>query len=113
MESAGKKAAVRFLTEAIEGHLARTQQTRAALADACVPPMSEGYFSKRASGQQGDLIEFAFTLPAEIRAEFFQRLADAEGSDPFLLAAEQFVAMGVRLMRLAARKPKMVKAALR
>ena len=100
VESVGKTDAVRFLTAAIEGYLARTQTTRAALAAQC--RMSEGYFSKRASGQQGDLIEFVCALPAEIRAEFFSALAEAERVDPFLVAAEQMVTVAVRVIRLAA-----------
>lgn len=85
------------------------------LADEC--GMSRGYFSKRASGQQGSLFDLAYQLPARrasIRADFFSRLAEQENLDPVTQAAEQAVMAALRLIRVCQRgSSRMAKAGLR
>ena len=66
--------------------------------------MSRGYYSKVASGQQGDLIELAYRLPgrlAFIRADFFDRLAQSEQHDPLGHATEQMAVAAIRFLRAA------------
>lgn len=81
--------------------------------------ISRGYYSRVASGQQGDLIDLAFRLPREragIRAAFFTRLAEAEARDPLTTGLEELVIVALRVLRLAQQqtsgRPRMAKAGL-
>lgn len=74
------------------------------LADDC--GISRGYYSKVASGQQGDLLDLAYRLPvkhAAIRADWFRRMSESEQIDPVEHAAEQVAAAAIRFLRLRAR----------
>jgi hypothetical protein len=80
--------------------------------------MSRGYYSRVANGQQGDLLDLAYRLPAKhagIRAAFFARLAEAEARDPFGVAVEELVIVALRVLRMAqtsAGRQRMAKAGL-
>lgn len=65
--------------------------------------MSKGYYSKVASGEQGDLLGLVYRLGEkhpDLRHDFFCRLAELEMADPLDRAAEQLVRASVRFLRL-------------
>jgi hypothetical protein len=86
------------------------------LADDC--GVSRSYYSKVASGAQGDLLDLVYRVGKkrpELRREFFVRLAEHEGVDPVSAAAEQMVVAALRFLRLRGLrvvKSRMAKAAL-
>ncbi len=100
VETGGKRLAIRCLNDAIDASgVARKQ-----LAEDC--GWSEGHFSKVASGQQGELLDLAYRLPAHraaIRSDFLNRLADLEMTDPLEEATEQLAIAAVRWFRAARR----------
>lgn len=98
-----KADAVRCLLAAIESFLAAHGMSRAQLAeDIC--GVSPSYFSKIINGEQGDLFEFVYgKLPAEIRQDFIERLAELERLDPFALALEQLMVAAFRVIRTGRR----------
>lgn len=99
VESVGKPVAIACLNGAIESFLAAHQMSRAQLAeDIC--GVSESNFSKLKDGKQGDFWAFVYTLPADIRADFFERLHETEFSDPLALALEQLQIAMSRVTRL-------------
>lgn len=65
--------------------------------------MTPSYYSKVASGQQGDFLGMIFTVgqsfPAMKRA-FIAGLAEIEGADPLTQAVEQLVTAALRFMKL-------------
>lgn len=71
------------------------------LADAA--GMSTSYFSKVSSGQQGDLLGMVIvigqTYPT-LRRAFVLGLAEIEGGDPEVEAAEQLIHMAQRFIKL-------------
>jgi hypothetical protein len=80
--------------------------------------LSRSYYSKIASGEQGDLLGLVYRVGKkrpELRREFFVRLAEHEGVDPVSAAAEQMVVAALRFLRLRGLrvvKSRMAKAAL-
>jgi len=65
---------------------------------------SEAHYSKVAHGVQGDLMELLARLPAHranLRADFFLRLTEAEGVHPIVIAAEEAIAAVSRFLRYA------------
>lgn len=93
----------------------------AAVVDGCGVPrkalaiecgMSEGYFSKVVSGQQGDVVALLYKLRPSIRGEFYRRMAALEHADPIDVAAEQLVFAAVQFLRLRGVKARMAKAVL-
>lgn len=72
-----------------------------ALADAA--GMTAPHFSKVSSGQQGDFLGMVFrigqTYPA-LRRAFISGLAEIEGADPLMQAAEQLATAAMRYLRL-------------
>jgi hypothetical protein len=99
VERLGKLVAIRCLNAAIEAFIVPRNLSRAQLAeDLCGYP--EANFSKVANGKQGDFWELVYKLPADIRADFYDRLADTERVDPLLLAMEQLQAALIRVVRL-------------
>lgn len=98
METDGKAVAIGFLNEVIE----ESGVQRKVLAAEC--KWSEGQFSKVASGQQGDLFELVYRLPAHraaIRAAFFGRLIQSEQRDAISDATEQLAIAAIRWFRAA------------
>jgi hypothetical protein len=97
--SPGKPLAIRCLNAAIEAFIVPRNLSRAQLAeDLC--GYTEGNFSKVANGQQGDFWALVYKLPADVRADFYDRLAETERVDPLLLAMEQLQAALLRVVRL-------------
>jgi len=65
---------------------------------------SEAHYSKVSHGLQGDLMELLARLPphrANLRADFFLRLTEAEGVHPIVVAAEEAIAAVSRFLRYA------------
>jgi len=65
---------------------------------------SEAHYSKVAHGLQGDLMELLARLPAHranLRADFFLRLTEAEGVHPIVIAAEEAIKAVSRFLRYA------------
>ena len=65
---------------------------------------SEAHYSKVANGHQGDLMELLARLPAHranLRADFFLRLTEAEGVHPIVIAAEEAIKAVSRFLRYA------------
>lgn len=85
------------------------------IADAA--KMTPSYFSKVSSGQQGDMLGMVIvigeTFP-HLRRAFIIGLADIEGSDPMVYAAEQLAIAALRFMRVhgAAFPKRMARASL-
>ena len=94
LESSGKSAAVACLEAAI----AARGVPRKVLADQA--GMSEANFSKVANGRQGDLFDLVYALPADLRADFFCRLAESERLEPEARAAEQLILAAARFLRV-------------
>lgn len=76
---------------------------------------SKGYYSKVASGQQGDLLGMVFQVGQQrpdLRRAFIAKLSDFEQLDPIAVAAEQAAIAAIRLVR-ACRASRMAKAGTR
>lgn len=100
----GKRIAVNCLSEAI-GDVAHET-----LAKEC--GMSPGYFSKVASGQQGDFIGLIHKLRPEIRQKWYARMAELEAADPLARAAEDLLRASARYLQLCGVAKVMAKATL-
>lgn len=100
----GKRLAVRCLSEAI-GDVPHDT-----LAQEC--GMSPGYFSKVASGSQGDFIGLIHKLRPEIRRRWYARMAEIEQADPLARAAEELLLASARYLRLCQVSTAMAKAGL-
>ena len=95
---AGKASAVRCWREAVD---ASGLDDKVLAADA---GMSAGYYSKVASGEQGDLLGLVYRLGAqhpELRRDFICRLAEFEMADPFLRAVQDLHKATMRVMVLS------------
>lgn len=98
-ERLGKKVAIACLSAAIESFIAARDWSRAQLAeDIC--GMTESNFSKTANGGYGDFWALVYKLPADIRADFFERLHESERVDPAHVA-EQLILVALQLVRVA------------
>jgi hypothetical protein len=99
----------RFWTDVVEGAHLQDKD----LAD--LLGWSKGYYSKVASGQQGDLLGMVFQVGLQrpdLRRAFIAKLSDFEQLDPVAVAAEQAAIAAIRLVR-ACRASRMAKAAPR
>jgi AraC-like DNA-binding protein len=99
-QSDGKTAAVCCWLKAVE---------RSGISDkvlAADARMSRGHFSKVSNGVQGDLLSLVYRVGRkhpELRLDFFCRLAEAEGADPIVMAAQQLAAAALRFLTLRSR----------
>lgn len=97
-ERDGKRVAIACLSAAIESFIAARDWSRAQLAeDIC--GMTESNFSKTVNGGYGDFWALVYKLPADIRADFFERLHASEQVNP-LIVAEQLIATAFQLLRV-------------
>lgn len=65
--------------------------------------MKPDYYSKVATGKQGDLLDLVYRLPPSLRAmrhEFFARLCEDEQIDLEARAAEQLTVAAIRFLRV-------------
>lgn len=108
---AGKVQAIRCFLAALESFMAAHNLTRAEIAETCCG-VSESYFSKLANGQQGDLFALAFLVPADIRIDFFERLAALEQADPQRRAAELLALACIRYLSLATQSDRVPEAVI-
>lgn len=94
-----KAVAVACLRASIDSFLAAHRMSREQLAeDVC--GISRPYFTKLENAEQGDFLAFVMEkLPADIRKDFIERLAEQERLDPFALAVEQVMVACIRLIR--------------
>lgn len=99
VERVGKPLAIACLNGAIESFIVPRNMSRRELAeDIC--GTTEGNFSKVVNGVQGDFWALVYKLPADIRSDFYDRLAQTERIDPFQVALEQLNAALLRVLRL-------------
>ena len=68
--------------------------------------VSASYFSKVSSGEQGDLLGLAYRVGRkhpEIRLDFLLTLAEEEGADPLVVAAQQLASAALRFLTIRSR----------
>lgn len=98
LERDGKSVAIACLSAAIESFIAARDWSRAQLAeDICGIP--EANFSKITNGHQGDFWGLVYKLPADVRADFYERLHESERVNP-MAVAEQLIATAFQLLRV-------------